>query len=53
MAFASILDSLKMFQLFLRARAQDYFRSRLSDDGFNARSAERNAETDRSRVGRL
>jgi hypothetical protein len=39
-----------MFQLFLRARAQNYIRSRLGDDRFMARSAERDAETDRSRV---
>jgi hypothetical protein len=42
-----------MFQLFLRARAQNYLRSHLSDHDFKARSAERDAETDRSRVGSI
>jgi hypothetical protein len=40
-----------MFQLFLRARAHNYFRSRLGDEDFKARSPDRDAETDRSRVG--
>ena len=40
-----------MFQLFLRARAHNYLRTRLGDDGFKARSADRDAETDRARVG--
>ena len=39
-----------MFQLFLRARAQNYLRSRQGDQDFRARSADRDAETDRSRV---
>src|ERR1700738_2446022 len=39
-----------MFQLFLRARAHNYFRARLGDQDFRARSADRDAETDRSRV---
>jgi hypothetical protein len=39
-----------MFQLFLRARAHNYLRSRLSDQDFRARSADRDAETDRLRV---
>jgi hypothetical protein len=39
-----------MFQLFLRARAQNYLRSRLGAQDFKARSADRDAETDRSRV---
>jgi hypothetical protein len=39
-----------MFQLFLRARAHNYFRARLGDQDFRARSAERDAETDQSRV---
>jgi hypothetical protein len=39
-----------MFQLFLRARAQQFIRNRLGGDDFRARSAERDAETDRARV---
>ncbi len=39
-----------MFQLFLRARAQNYFMSRLGRQEFKARSADRDAQTDRSRV---
>ena len=39
-----------MFQLFLRARAHKYFKSGLGDQDFKARSADRDAETDRSRV---
>jgi hypothetical protein len=39
-----------MFQLFLRARAHDFLLRRLSGDKFRARSAERDAETDRQRV---
>ena len=42
-----------MFQLFLRARAQNYVKARLGDDGFKARSAERDAETDRARIGSI
>jgi hypothetical protein len=42
-----------MFQLFLRARAHNYFKSRPSDQEFKARSADRDAETDRSRVGSI
>jgi hypothetical protein len=42
-----------MFQLFLRARAQNYLRSRQGDQDFRARSADRDAETDRSRVGSI
>src|ERR1700738_2981372 len=41
-----------MFQLFLRARAPNYFRSR-PDSGFKARSADRDAETDRLRVSSI
>src|SRR5258708_4345080 len=41
-----------MFQL-LRARAQNYIKGRLGDDRFRARSAERDAETDLSRVGSI
>jgi hypothetical protein len=37
-----------MFQLFSGSRARNYFRSRLGD---RARSADRDAETDRARVG--
>jgi hypothetical protein len=39
-----------MFQLFLRTRAHNYFKGRLGDQEFRARSAARDAETDRSRV---
>lgn len=42
-----------MFQLFLRARAHNYFKSRLGNQDFKARSADRDAETDRSRVASL
>jgi hypothetical protein len=39
-----------MFQLFLRARAHNYLKTRLGDQDFRARSADRDAETDRSRI---
>jgi hypothetical protein len=42
-----------MFQLFLRARAQDLVRSRRGQEGFKARSAERDAETDRARIASI
>jgi hypothetical protein len=42
-----------MFQLFLRARAHNYLRARRKDQKFRARSADRDAETDRSRVGSI
>jgi hypothetical protein len=42
-----------MFQLFLRARAHNYFKGRLGSQEFRARSADRDAETDRSRVGSI
>lgn len=42
-----------MFQLFSGSRARNYFRSRLGDRDFKARSADRDAETDRSRVGSI
>jgi hypothetical protein len=42
-----------MFQLFLRARAHKLFRDRPDDRNFKARSAERDAETDRARVGSI
>jgi hypothetical protein len=42
-----------MIQLFLRARAHNYLRNRLGDQNFRARSAERDAETDRLRVGSI
>src|SRR5665647_1081833 len=42
-----------MFQLFLRARAHNYFKGRLGGQEFKARSADRDAETDRSRVGSI
>jgi hypothetical protein len=40
-----------MFQLFLRARAHNYLKTRSGNQTFKARSADRDAETDRSRVG--
>ncbi|KJC62739.1 hypothetical protein UP10_00705 [Bradyrhizobium sp. LTSPM299] len=39
-----------MFQLFLRNRAHNYIKARLGDEGFRARSPERDAETDRARI---
>jgi hypothetical protein len=42
-----------MFQLFLRARAHNYMRTRREDQNFRARSADRDAETDRLRVGSI
>jgi hypothetical protein len=39
-----------MFQWRLRASAQSYVRARLGLDGFRARSADRDAETDRARI---
>ena len=42
-----------MFQLFLRARAHNYFGARLGDWDFRARSADRDAETDRLRVSSI
>ena len=42
-----------MIQLFLRARAHNYLRTRLGDQNFKARSADRDAETDRSRIGSI
>jgi hypothetical protein len=42
-----------MFQLFLRARAQNYLRGRRDDRTFRARSIDRDAETDRSRIGSI
>jgi hypothetical protein len=42
-----------MFQLFLRARAHNYFKTRLGDQHFKARSADRDAETDRLRVSSI
>jgi hypothetical protein len=39
-----------MFQLFLRARAHNFFGDRATKGAFRARSVERDAETDRSRV---
>jgi hypothetical protein len=40
-----------MFQLFLRARAHNFLKTRSGNQAFKACSAERDAETDRSRVG--
>lgn len=42
-----------MFQFFLRARAQNYLRARLGAEDFRARSADRDAETDRARVSAI
>jgi hypothetical protein len=42
-----------MFQLFLRARAQNYLRGRRDDRTFRARSIDRDVETDRSRIGSI
>jgi hypothetical protein len=42
-----------MFQLFLRARAYNYLKSRSGDQNFKARSADRDAETDRLRVSSI
>jgi hypothetical protein len=42
-----------MFQLFLRARAHNYLRGRRDDRTFKARSIDRDAETDRSRIGSI
>jgi len=42
-----------MFQLFLRARAHNYLRGRRDDQSFRARSIDRDAETDRSRIGSI
>ncbi|MBU6461116.1 hypothetical protein [Bradyrhizobium sp.] len=39
-----------MFQLFTRARTRNFFRDRASTRAFKARSADRDAETDRSRI---
>src|SRR3979490_3018939 len=42
-----------MFQLFLRARAHSSFKPRLGGQDFKARSADRDAETDRVRVSSI
>jgi hypothetical protein len=42
-----------MFQLFLRARAHKLFRSRRDDRNFKARSVDRDAQTDRERIGTI
>ena len=42
-----------MFQLFLRARLHNFLMARLGDDGFRARSPERDAETAQLRVGSI
>ena len=42
-----------MFQLFLRARAHNYLSGRRDDQSFRARSIDRDAETDRSRIGSI
>jgi hypothetical protein len=40
-----------MFQRLMRASAPKFFKRRQADQDFRARSADRDAETDRSRVG--
>jgi hypothetical protein len=42
-----------MFQLFLRARALNYFKNRVGDQDFKARSPDRDAETDRLRLNSI
>ncbi|MDE2378860.1 hypothetical protein [Bradyrhizobium sp.] len=42
-----------MFQLFLRARAQNLLGDRRSDKRFKARSAERDADTDQARIAAI
>jgi hypothetical protein len=42
-----------MFQLFLRARVHKLFRTGATERDFKARSADRDAETDRLRVGSI
>ncbi len=42
-----------MFQLFLRARAHNYLKTRLGAPDFRGRSPDRDAETDRSRVNSM
>jgi hypothetical protein len=47
-------DNTLMFNLFLRTRPNNYFRFRLgADQDFKARSADRDAETDRLRLGSI
>ena len=43
----------RMFQLFLRARLHNFILGTLGDDGFRARSPERDAETAQLRVGSI
>jgi hypothetical protein len=52
-SYAAWIGPIEMFQLFLRARAHNYLRARLGDQTFRARSADRDAETDRSRIGSI
>ena len=42
-----------MFQLFLRARAQNYLKGRRDDEDFKVRSVNRDTETDRARIGSI
>ena len=42
-----------MFQPLLRARVHGFFRDRLKDKGFKARSPERDAETDQTRIASI
>jgi hypothetical protein len=42
-----------MFQLFLRARVHNFIMARLGEEGFRARSPERDAEADMLRIGSI
>jgi hypothetical protein len=42
-----------MFQIFLRARMHNYLKGRAGEHVFKARSADRDAETDRARVSSI
>jgi len=45
------VDDAQMFQLFLRARTHNFLKDRFGGEhGFRARSPERDAQTDRSRI---
>ena len=47
---ATLIGYTPMFQFFLRASAYNFFKSGFGGQDFKARSADRDAETDRSRV---
>src|ERR1700754_2963597 len=42
-----------MFQLFLRARVNNFFKGRRSGSGFKTRSSERDAEADQARIASI